>query len=95
MSDQNDDPTWSKMVGQLARGWAKDKYRRDKTFHKQVLYEALNDYVALRRKQTGENETKATQAAADLYGVDKRTVERPRREIRKMRSSDKTAVSCR
>jgi hypothetical protein len=88
-----EDLTWSKMVGQLARGWAKDKYRRNKKFHKQVLYETLDAYVTLRWRETGENEGEATQAAADLYGVDKRTVERARREIREMRSSDRTAAS--
>jgi hypothetical protein len=89
------DPTASKMIGALARGWAKDKYRRDKQFHKTVLWEQLDAYVAIRRHETGDSETDAVAAAAELYGVSTRTVERARAHVRKMRSSDKTSVSCR
>jgi hypothetical protein len=83
------DPTASKMIGALARGWARDKYRRDKQFHKTVLYEQIDSYVATRRHETGENETEAVDAAAELFSVDKRTVERARKHVREMHSSEK------
>jgi hypothetical protein len=90
--DMNDDPTASKMIGQLARGWAQDKYRRNKKFHKQVLYEVLDKCVGHLR-ETGENETDAITEAAETFGVSESTVSRARREIRKMRSTVKTAAS--
>jgi hypothetical protein len=89
-----DDPTWSKMIGAIARSWAADKYRRDKQFHKTALYEALVCYVTLRRmERPKESESEVVAEAASTYGVSEATVWRAVRHVKKMHATVKTAVS--
>jgi hypothetical protein len=74
-----------RIIGNLARGWAEDKYGRNKEFRRQVLREARDAYVEFRRERFDENETEAVAAAEELFGVDFRTIQRARTHMRKTR----------
>jgi hypothetical protein len=89
----DDDSKWSGMVGQIARNWAADKYRRDRKFHTQVFYEVIEKYVEVRSAETGENETIVVAEAADCFACSVETVWRALRHVRKMRGTVTKGVS--